>query len=85
MSVTGRLLTGALAERTGLPADSFELRVCTGALLGAMAEAMFLWAEGGSEQDMIGTVDRALRLLESGLNSAMSAPAPRDRRSARRK
>jgi AcrR family transcriptional regulator len=85
MAVTGRLLVRALAERTGLPTDSFELRVCTGALLGAMAEAMFLWGEGGSEEEMIGAVDRALRLLESGLNSAMSAPAPRDRQSARRK
>ncbi|WP_308290561.1 TetR/AcrR family transcriptional regulator [Streptomyces marispadix] len=71
MSVTGRLLAGALADRTGLAADSFELRVLTGALLGALAEAMFCWSESDDEPDVIATVDRAMRLVEGGLDSAV--------------
>jgi AcrR family transcriptional regulator len=71
MSVTGRLLAGALADRTGLAEDSFELRVLTGALLGALAEAMFCWAESDDGPDVIAAADRALRLVEGGLNSAL--------------
>jgi AcrR family transcriptional regulator len=76
MSVTGRLLAGALAGRTGLAEDSFELRVLTGALLGALAEAMFCWGESDDGQDVIATVDRALRLVEGGLNSAVGGSSP---------
>jgi AcrR family transcriptional regulator len=78
MSVTGRLLAGALAERTGLEEDSFELRVLTGALLGALIEALLSWAESEEAQagtDMAEPIDRALRLVEAGLNSAVSGPA----------
>lgn len=80
MSVTGRFLTAALAERTGLEKDSFELRVLTGALLGALTEAMLSWGE--SEESRAGAgmaepVDRALRLVETGLNSAVGGPTSR--------
>lgn len=85
MSVTGRFLASALAERTGLAEDSFELRVYTGALLGAMAEALFWWGESDQQEGMPEIVDRALNLVERGLSSAVSAQAPRGRPSARRK
>lgn len=85
MSVTSRFLASALAERTGLAEESFELRVLTGALLGALTEAMFCWGESDGEQDVVATVDRALGLIEGGLNSAVNAPEPPGRASARRR
>ncbi len=80
MSATSRFLTSALAERTGLPEDALELRVCTGALLGALTEALFHWGEGDQTQELFEVVDVALRLVENGLNSAVTAPGPRGRR-----
>ncbi|OEU85419.1 hypothetical protein DB35_15000 [Streptomyces abyssalis] len=66
MSVTGRFLAGALAERTGPAEDSFELRVYTAALLGALAEALFCWVEGGRHEDVLDVLDRALKVVASG-------------------
>lgn len=85
MAASGRFLASALSRRTGLDEGSLELRVCTGALLGALAEAMFYWSDNGQRDDILGIVDRALSVVESGLNSAMTAPESRDRRSARRR
>jgi AcrR family transcriptional regulator len=82
MSVSGRVLAEALSERTGLSKDSFEMRVCTGALLGGMAEAMFHWLDNGQQGDLLEVIDRALCLVESGLSSAVTPPGPRGRRSA---
>jgi len=73
MSVTGRFLASALSERTGLAEDSLELRVCTGALLGAMVEAMWYWGESDRDEDVIGIVDRALSLVERGFPQARRA------------
>lgn len=64
---TSRLLTRVLSERTGRPEDDLELRVVTGAMLGALTEAMVLWAERGMRGDMWEPVERALDVLERGL------------------
>jgi AcrR family transcriptional regulator len=64
---TSRLLTRVLSERTGRPEDDLELRVVTGAMLGALTEAMVLWAERGMAGDLWEPVGRALDVLERGL------------------
>lgn len=67
VSETVRTLAAALAGRTGRDADSLELRVWTGALVGAMSEALLHWAAGHDPQeDLFGVVDRALRMVEGG-------------------
>jgi AcrR family transcriptional regulator len=73
MSASARVLARALAERTGLDENSLELRVCTGALLGAMAEAMYHWSESGQPEDLLDVLDRALNVVESGITQALWA------------
>jgi AcrR family transcriptional regulator len=72
MSATSRFMASALSERTGMAEDALELRVCTGALLGALTEAMFFWGESDRQQDLVDVVDRALRVVENGLNSSVT-------------
>ncbi|WP_458245420.1 TetR/AcrR family transcriptional regulator [Streptomyces sp. MAI_2237] len=67
MSETGRLLRRAIAERSGLPADSLEVRVCAMSLVGGLMEANMCWAENGFRDDLRDLVDRALDVLEHGL------------------
>ncbi len=64
---TSRLLTRVLSERTGRRVDDLELRVVTGAMLGALTEAMVLWAERGMHGSLREPVGRALDVLERGL------------------
>ncbi|WP_055485713.1 TetR/AcrR family transcriptional regulator [Streptomyces sp. WMMB 322] len=74
MSQTVRMLAEALAGRTGRDADTLELRVCTGALVGAMSEAMFFWAGSDEpEEDLFAVVERALRVVERGIPQALGA------------
>ncbi|WP_203237686.1 TetR family transcriptional regulator [Streptomyces sp. CdTB01] len=67
MSETGRLLRRAIAERSGLPADSLEVRVSAMSLVGGLMEANMCWAENGFRDDLRDLVDRALDVLEHGL------------------
>ncbi|MET8075247.1 TetR family transcriptional regulator [Streptomyces sp. NPDC005303] len=67
MSVTGRLLAGAIAERTGRDADDLEVRVQTMSLIGGLTEVYQYWAENGMQDDLHGLTDRALHVLEHGL------------------
>jgi AcrR family transcriptional regulator len=67
MSVTGRLLAGAIAERSGLDAGSLEVRVLTMSLVGGLMEASQYWAEHGHQGDLADLVDRALDVIEHGL------------------
>ncbi|MET7432389.1 TetR family transcriptional regulator [Streptomyces flaveolus] len=67
MSETGRLLRVALAERSGLAADSLEVRVYATALVGGLMEANLCWAENGFQEDLRDMLDRALDVLEHGL------------------
>jgi AcrR family transcriptional regulator len=67
MSVTGRLLADAIAERTGRDADDLEVRVHTMSLIGGLTEVYQYWAENGMQDDLHGLVDRALQVLEHGL------------------
>ncbi|OEV04851.1 TetR/AcrR family transcriptional regulator [Streptomyces oceani] len=66
-SMTVRLLSEVLVDRTGRPADDLELRVVTGAAMGALAEAFNHWVENGKRHGMREVVDNALRVLERGL------------------
>ncbi|MGX1367778.1 AcrR family transcriptional regulator [Streptomyces canus] len=67
MSVTGRLLSAAIAERTGRDADDLEVRVQTMSLIGGLTEVYQYWAEHGMQDDLLGLTDRALKVLEHGL------------------
>ncbi|MET8768201.1 TetR family transcriptional regulator [Streptomyces sp. NPDC004658] len=67
MSETGRLLRAALAERSGLAADSLEVRVYATALVGGLMEVTMSWAENGFQDDFRALTDRALDVLEHGL------------------
>ncbi|GAA2073826.1 TetR family transcriptional regulator [Streptomyces albiaxialis] len=67
---TCRLLARALAERADRPVDDLEVRIVTGAMLGALTEAMFSWIDSGGSKtltDLERLVARALNVLERGL------------------
>ncbi|CAL9427166.1 hypothetical protein SUDANB171_01968 [Streptomyces sp. enrichment culture] len=61
------LLTRALTARTGHAADSLELRVFVGSLIGGLTEALMYWAESGLEEDVRTLVDRAMTVLHRDL------------------
>jgi AcrR family transcriptional regulator len=56
-----------LAKRVGRLDDDLELRVAVGALAGALTQALFAWGEHGRKGELLGTIDRALTVLERGL------------------
>ncbi|MFG3346593.1 TetR/AcrR family transcriptional regulator [Streptomyces sp. NPDC048018] len=65
---TGRLLSAAVAERTGRSADALEVRVFTAAVLGALREATVYWAgHGGADADLVPLLDRTVDTLKTGL------------------
>ncbi|TDC12724.1 TetR family transcriptional regulator [Streptomyces sp. 8K308] len=64
---SGDVLHGALAERTGRAPGDLELRVFTGAMLGALTEALLHWTEEGLQGDLRDVLDRSFRVLENGL------------------
>ncbi|MEU9732332.1 TetR family transcriptional regulator [Streptomyces sp. NPDC048002] len=66
LSVTGRALSGTLAERGGLDPDGLEVRVHTMALVGGVTEAALYWAEHGFRDDPTVLLRRALDVLEQG-------------------
>lgn len=67
MSVTGRMLAAAVAERTGLERDGLEARVYTMSLVGGLTEITLYWAENGFRDDLHELLDRALNVIEHGL------------------
>ena len=67
MSVTGRMLGEAVAERTGRPGDSLEVRVYTMSLIGGLAEVSLYWAENDFRDDFADLIERALTVIEHGL------------------
>jgi AcrR family transcriptional regulator len=67
MSVTGRVLCGVIAERTGRDRDDLEVRVWAMSLVGGMMETTLYWAEHGHRDDLAALVDRTLSVLEHGL------------------
>lgn len=60
MSVTGRLLCRALAERTGRHENDLEVRVYAMGLMGALLETMIYWVEGDCREDVLELIDRTL-------------------------
>ncbi len=67
MSVTGRMLCAAIAERTGRDPDSLEVRVYAMSLIGGLMETSLYWAENGHRDDFAALVDRTLEVLQHGL------------------
>lgn len=60
MSVTGRLLCRALAERTGRQENDLEVRVYAMGLMGALLETMVYWVDGDCREDILELIDRTL-------------------------
>lgn len=67
MSVTGRMLAEAVAERGGLDRNGLEARVYTMSLIGGLAEISLYWAENDFKDDLLDLLDRALHVIEHGL------------------
>ncbi|MEW2048267.1 TetR/AcrR family transcriptional regulator [Streptomyces sp. NPDC005476] len=67
MSVTGRMFSHAVGERTGLDPDSLEVRVYTMSLVGGLMQTSMYWAEHGHQDDFEDLLVRTLNVLEHGL------------------
>ncbi|MFD5112182.1 TetR/AcrR family transcriptional regulator [Streptomyces sp. NPDC058391] len=67
MSVTAKLLTDVLAERTGREAGDLGLRISVAAVLGALREVSLYWGERGCQDDLLALANQALDSLEGGL------------------
>ncbi len=62
----GQVIAKALAQRTGRPADDFQLRALTMALMGAQVTALYYWAETDGTADFAEILDRALEVIARG-------------------
>lgn len=62
------LMVDLVAERLGRPADDFEVRVATGATMGGVLAAMLPMYQSGDQIDVMDAVDRAVDVLERGVN-----------------
>ncbi|MFJ5560048.1 TetR/AcrR family transcriptional regulator [Streptomyces sp. NPDC093250] len=60
LSVTGRPLRRALAERTGRHENDLEVRVYAVGLVGALLETMLYWVDGDCQEDVLELIDRTL-------------------------
>jgi AcrR family transcriptional regulator len=67
-SLTGRLLGGIIASRTGRTADALEVRVFTAAVFAVIHEATMFWVEKTPDEDLLALIDRSLRILNRGLD-----------------
>jgi AcrR family transcriptional regulator len=67
MSVIGRMVCTAVAERTGRDPESLEVRVYAMSLIGGLMEASLYWAENDHRDDFASLVDRTLEVLQHGL------------------
>lgn len=67
MSVVGRMLCTAVAERTGRDPESLEVRVYAMSLIGGLMETSLYWAENDHREDFASLVDRTLDVLQHGL------------------
>ncbi|MFD9393682.1 TetR/AcrR family transcriptional regulator [Streptomyces sp. NPDC060000] len=67
MSVTGRMFSIAIGERTGLDPDGLEVRVYTMSLVGGLMQTSMYWAEHGHQDDFEALLVRSLDVLEHGL------------------
>jgi len=64
-SETHQMLCAVFSERTGRDADSFDVRVAVGAIIGALNSAVLHWAEH-PDTDLEELTARALGVVESG-------------------
>jgi len=68
---TIRVISVALANRTGRPADDLAIRTISGAIIGVIMSVTLPWdgwsADRQSIEETFGRIDQALVLLEAGL------------------
>ncbi|MFV0133951.1 TetR/AcrR family transcriptional regulator [Streptomyces sp. HMX87] len=65
MSVTGRLMCRALAERTGRDENDLGVRVYAMGLMGALLETLIYWAERDCRDDLLELIDRTIATFGS--------------------
>ena len=66
-------LAQVFATAAGRDAGDFEIRVASAAITGALMAALTDWVAAGGDADMVELLDRALKVLESGLGSVGAA------------
>ncbi|AMW12569.1 TetR family transcriptional regulator [Streptomyces qaidamensis] len=76
MSLTGRLVCRALAERSGRDEGELEVRVYAMGLMGALLEAMIYWVERDFRDDLPELVDRTLDTLKDLPKRAPASETP---------
>jgi len=68
MADTSVLLREVIAQRSGLDAESLEVRVYAMSVVGGLMEVSLYWGENGGPRDgLMALVDRALKVMEHGL------------------
>ncbi|MFI6349430.1 TetR/AcrR family transcriptional regulator [Streptomyces sp. NPDC050560] len=67
MSLTGRMICRALAERTGRAEDDLEVRAFAMGIVAGLLETTLYWAERGHRDDLTDLVERTLTAFENGL------------------
>lgn len=77
---TARDMASALARRRGLQPDCWELQVAMSAMMAAIVTVVEEWSSGGGRDDLPRNLDRALRLLETGMAVPSTSRPHRDRR-----
>ena len=65
-----------MAERYGVRADHFELRVASAVIVNAMTVAYEDWIASDGKEDVLALIDRALAVAEAG-GSLQLKPKPR--------
>jgi AcrR family transcriptional regulator len=64
---TGAIMAELIAERLGRRPDDFEIRVATGAMMGALLAAILPLIGEGPPNDFAARMDRAIDVIEDGL------------------
>jgi AcrR family transcriptional regulator len=73
MLTTMDVLAEALARDTGLPPSHHQVRIFTGAVVGAWIGVLAGWAEAGGEHRLVTVLDDALATLAEGLDRPLTA------------
>jgi AcrR family transcriptional regulator len=71
------LMCSIVAQRSGRPADDFEIRVVVMVVVVAAFEAMYEWVRHGGRSDFMAIVNRALDVVDAG--ARLDALAARSR------
>lgn len=69
-----KLFAQGLADRLGREPDDFDIAITVAAMIAALAAALQRWAADGGTEDLADLTDRALAVLQHGLDPAPAPP-----------